>query len=58
MSRNRLVLCVVAGWEKRFVITGLWHDVMLQKVVSRIDLWNIVLSTVVCEIHLVEPDMV
>ena len=29
-----------------------------EKVVSRLDLWNIVLSTVVCEICFAEPDTI
>ena len=37
----------MAGWEKRFVRVGPWRDDTLGKVVSRLDLWNIVLSTVV-----------
>ena len=30
-------------------MAGLWHDVTLRRVVSRLDLWIIVLSTAVCE---------
>ena len=37
------------------VMTGLRCDVMLRKVVSRLDSWNIVLSTVVCGIFFAEP---
>ena len=39
-------------------MTGPWRDVTLRKVVSRLDLWNIVLSTVVCGICFAEPDMI
>ena len=35
-----------------------WCDVTLSKVVSRLDLWNIVLFVVVCEICLAELDTV
>ena len=35
-----------------------WRDVMLRRVVSRLELWIIVLSTVVCEICLAELDTV
>ena len=35
-----------------------WRDVTLWKVVSRFDLWNIVLSTVVCGICFAEPDTI
>ena len=31
---------------------------LYEEVVSRLDLWNIVLSTVVCEICFAEPDMI
>ena len=36
-------------------MTGLWRDVTLRKVVSRLDFWNIVLSRVVCAICFAEP---
>ena len=39
-------------------MTGLRRDVTLWKVVSRLDLWNIVISTVVCEISFAEPDTI
>ena len=39
-------------------MTEPWCDVTLQKVVSRLDLWNIVLSTVVCGICFAEPDTI
>ena len=39
-------------------MTGEWHDVTLQKVVSRLDLWNIALSMVVCGICFAEPDTI
>ena len=39
-------------------MVGLWRDVTLRRVVSRSDLWIIVLSTVVCEICLAEPDTI
>ena len=39
-------------------MSGPRRDVTLWKVVSRLDLWNIVLSTVVCGIFFVEPDMI
>ena len=56
---NRLVVCAVAGCEKMVrIMTQPWCDVTLPKVVSRSDLWNIVLSTVVCEICLAESDMI
>ena len=37
---------------------GPWRDVMLRRVVTRLDSWIIVLSTVVCEICLAEPDTI
>ena len=40
------------------MMTGPWSDVTLQKVVSRLDLWNIVLSMVVCGICFAEPDTI
>ena len=40
------------------IITGPWHDVTLRRVVSRLDSWFIILSTVVYEICLAEPDTV
>ena len=39
-------------------MTGPRRDVMLGKVVSRLDLWNIMLSTVVCGIYFAEPDTI
>ena len=39
-------------------MTGSWRDVTLWKVVSRLDLWNIMLSTVVCELCFAEPDTI
>ena len=39
-------------------MTGPWRDVMLSKHVSRLDLWNIVLSMVVCGIRFAEPDTI
>ena len=39
-------------------MTGPRRDVTLGKVVSRLDLWNIVLSTVVCGIYFAEPDTI
>ena len=39
-------------------MTGPWCDVTLCKVVSRLDLWNIVLSTVGCGICFAEPDTI
>ena len=38
--------------------TGPWHDVTFRRVVSRLDSWIIILSTVVCGICLAEPDTV
>ena len=38
-------------------MTGLWRDVTLQKVVSRLDSWNVILSTVVCGTCFAELDM-
>ena len=38
--------------------TGSWRGVMLGRVVSGLDLWNIVLSTVVCGICFAEPDTI
>ena len=38
-------------------MTGQWRDVTLRKVVSGLDSWNIILSTVVCGICFAEPDM-
>ena len=40
------------------MVTELRHGVTLGKAVSRLDLWNIMLSTVVCEIYFAEPDMI
>ena len=40
------------------VKAGPWHDATLRRVVSRLDMWIIVLSTVVYEICLAEPDTV
>ena len=48
----------MAGWEKRFVMTGSRRDVTLGKVVSKLDLWSNILSTVVCEIYFAEPNMI
>ena len=39
-------------------MTGSWRDVTLRRVVSRLDSWFIILSTVVYEIYLAEPGMV
>ena len=39
-------------------MTGSWRDVMLQKAVSGLDLWNIILSMVVCGICFTEPDTI
>ena len=39
-------------------MTGPWRDVMLRKIVSRLDLWNIVLSTEVGGNCFAEPDTV
>ena len=36
--------------------TGPWRDVNYQKVVTRLDSWIIILSTVVYGIYLAEPD--
>ena len=36
----------------------MWRDVTLRRAISRLDSWIIVLSTVVCEICLAEPDTV
>ena len=36
----------------------MWCDVTLWKIFSRLDLWNIVLSTVVCGICFAEPDTI
>ena len=38
--------------------TGSWHGIMLGKVVSGLDLWNIVLSTVVSGICFAKPDTI
>ena len=40
------------------IMTGPQRGVTIWKVVSRLDLWNIVLSTVVCGICFAEPDMI
>ena len=40
------------------IMAGPWRDVTLQKAVSRLDLWNIVLSTVVCGIYFAESDTI
>ena len=39
-------------------MTGPWRDVTLGKVDSRLDLWNVMLSTVVCGIYFAEPDTI
>ena len=39
-------------------MTGPWRDVTLQKVVSRFDLSNTILSTVVCGNCFAEPDTI
>ena len=39
-------------------MTKPWRYVTLQKAVGRLDLWNIVLSTVVCGICFAEPDTI
>ena len=39
------------------MVTGPRHDVTLGKVVSRLDLWNIMLSMVVCGVYFAESDM-
>ena len=39
-------------------MTKLWRDVMLQKDVSRLDLRNIILSTVECGICFAEPNTI
>ena len=57
-QQTRLTIRVVAGEGKWFIITGPRRDVMLGKVVSRLDLWNITLSTVVCGIYFAEPDTI
>ena len=48
----------MAGREKWFIITGPRRDVTLEKVVSRLELWSIMLTTVVCGIYFAEPDMI
>ena len=40
------------------IMTGPWRDVTLQRVISRLDSWSIILSTVVYGIYLAEPDTV
>ena len=40
------------------MVTGPRRDVTLGKAVSRLDLWNIMLSMVVCGIYFAEPDMI
>ena len=40
------------------MVTGPRCDVTLGKAVSRLDLWNIMLSMVVCGIYFAEPDMI
>ena len=35
-------------------MTGPWRDVTPQRAISRLNLWYIILSTVVCEIYLAE----
>ena len=40
------------------IMAGLWRDDTLRRVVSTLDSWIIVLSTVVCEICLAEPDTI
>ena len=39
-------------------MTGPWRAVMLRRAFRRLDSWIIVLSTVVCEVCLAEPDTV
>ena len=56
---NRLAISAVAGFGKTVqIMTRPWCDVTLSKVVSRLYLWNIVLSTVVCENRLAKPDII
>ena len=56
---KRLAICAVAGCEKTVrIMTWPWCDISLSKVVSRLDLWNIVLSLVVREIRLAEADTI
>ena len=40
------------------IMTGPWRDVTLWKVVSRLDLWKTVLSTVVCGNYFADPDTI
>ena len=53
------MVCAVAscknGSNKK---TGPWRDVTFRRVVSRLDSWVIILSTVVYGIYLAEPDTV
>ena len=48
----------MAGWEKRFVVTLPRRDVTLGKAINRWDLWNIMLSMVVCGIYFAELDTI
>ena len=45
-------------WKDGSIITRPWCYVMLSKDVSRLYLWNIVLSMMACEDHLVDPDTI
>ena len=40
------------------IMTRQWRDVTLQKIVNRLDSWNIILSTVVCGTCFAEPDAI
>ena len=48
----------MAGWEKQCVVIGPRHDVTLGKAISGFDLWNIMLSMVVCGIYFAELDTI
>ena len=49
-----------SSWLGRMVRikAGSWLDATLKRVARGLDLWIIVLSTVVCEIFLAEPDTI
>ena len=51
-------MCAVASCKNGSSKIGQWRNVSFQRVVSRLDSWIIILSTVVYGIYLIEPDTV
>ena len=52
------MVCAVASCKNGSKKPGPWRDVTFQRIVSRLDSWIIILSTVVYGIYLAEPDTV